>query len=234
MLSLATAGLLSVSTFNGQNEDKSNKNEMLERFFRHFAKNFNSPISNGFFGILKNKKVCKICGIFNYDYALFCLLTFDLNAICGMNSNGVNLINLFQAMHDRKKEYGLKDQIYCDRCLSYQEHTKTKQIYSMPYELIISLERGTNCVNKTFVNFPFDFDISNLVEYQQSPKRYQLVGCVSRADVNGKEHYVSFTKIAGTENWVFSDDDKINQVDRNNALSYGLPILLFYNYAKGN
>jgi len=221
------------STFDGQDEDKSNKNEMLERFFRHFIKNFNSPISNGFFGILKDVKICKKCGIFNYDYTLFCLLTFDLNVICGLNNNGVSLINLFQSMHDRKKEYGLKDQIYCNRCLSYQNHTNTKKIYSMPYELIISLERGTNCMNKTFVNFPFDLDISNFVEYPQSPKRYQLVGCVSRADVNGKEHYISFTKSNNSENWIFSDDDKINQVDRSKALSYGIPILLFYNYAKG-
>ena len=221
------------STFNGMDEDKSNKNEMLERFFRHFIKNFNSPISNGFFGILKDVKICKKCGIFNYDYTLFCLLTFDLNAICGLNNNGVSLINLFQSMHDRKKEYGLKDQIYCNRCLSYQNHTNTKKIYSMPYELIISLERGTNCMNKTFVNFPFDLDISNFVEYPQSPKRYQLVGCVSRADVNGKEHYISFTKSNNSENWIFSDDDKINQIDRSKALSYGIPILLFYNYAKG-
>ena len=137
-------------------------------------------------------------------------------------------------MHDKQKEYGIKDKIYCDKCLSYQNHTKTKQIYSMPYELIISLERGTNCMNKTMVQFPFDLDISNFVEHPESPKRYQLVGCVNRADVNGKEHYVSFSKVPNSENWIFANDDKITQVDRNNALSYGIPILLFYNYAKWN
>ena len=220
------------STFSGQDVDKSNKNEILEKFFYHFAKNFNSPISNCFFGILKNKKICRQCGIHNYDYASFCLLTFDLNELCGLNNNGVGLINLFQAMHDKQKEYGIKDKIYCDKCLSYQNHTKTKQIYSMPYELIISLERGTNCMNKTMVQFHFDLDISNFVEHPESPKRYQLVGCVNRADVNGKEHYVSFSKVPNSENWIFANDDKITQVDRNNVLSYGIPILLFYNYAK--
>jgi hypothetical protein len=47
------------STFNGQDEDKSNKIEMLDRFFKHFTKNFNSPISNSFFGTLKEKKYVK-------------------------------------------------------------------------------------------------------------------------------------------------------------------------------
>ena len=92
------------STFNGQDEDRSNKNEMLEKFFKHFSNNFNSPISNMFFGMLKDKKVCKTCGVYNYNYTCFCLMTFDLNEICGLNNNnGVDLINLFQAMHDKKK-----------------------------------------------------------------------------------------------------------------------------------
>ena len=32
------------------------------------------------------------------------------------------------------------------------------------------------------------------------------------------------------DNWVFAEDDKINQVNRDMVLSYGIPILLFYNY----
>ena len=218
------------STFNGQDQDKSNKNEMLERFLKHFVNNFNSPISNFFFGILKDKKICKKCGIFNYDYTCFCLMTFDLNELLGNNNGNISLINLFQKMHDRKKEYGINDLIYCDKCLSYQEHTRIKHIYSTPYELIISLERGANCLNKTKVDFPFDLDISNFVEYEYSPKRYQLVGCVNRSDINGKEHYISFNKIMGTENWLCSDDDKINKVNKTEIFSYGTPILLFYNY----
>jgi ubiquitin C-terminal hydrolase len=219
------------TTFNGQDEDRSNKNEMLERFFKHFSNNFNSPISNMFFGMLKDKKVCKTCGVFNYNYTCFCLMTFDLNELCGMNNNnGVDLINLFQAMHDKKKEYTINDKIYCDKCLSYQNHIKIKQIYSMPYKLIISLERGVNCVNKTKVNFPFDLNIGNYAEYACSPRTYQLVGCVNRADINNKVHYVSFTRIINSDNWICSDDDKINQVNKNMALSYGIPVLLFYNY----
>ena len=220
------------TTFNGQDDHKANQNEVLQRFFKHFANNFNSPISNIFFGILKEKKACKTCGLINYNFGCFCLLNFDLNELCGLNNNGVGLINLFQAMHDKKKEYTLQDQIYCEICLSYQNHIKTKQIYSMPYELIIALERGANCINKTKVNFPFFLDISNYVEYDVSPKTYQLVGCVNRADNNNKEHYVSFSKMQNGDIWIFSDDDKISQVDKSMALSYGVPVLLFYNYVK--
>ena len=73
--------------------DRSNKNEMLERFFKHFSNNFNSPISNLFFGMLKDKKVCKTCGMFNYNYTCFCLMSFDLNELCGLNNNkGVNFL----------------------------------------------------------------------------------------------------------------------------------------------
>ena len=58
------------------------------------------------------------------------------------------------------------------------------------------------------------------------------MGCVNRADNNNKEHYVSFSKMQNGDIWIFSDDDKISQVDKSMALSYGVPVLLFYNYVK--
>ena len=223
------------STFNGMDEDKSNKNEMLEKFLKYFLKNFNSTISNLFFGILKEKKTCQKCNMINYNFGCFCLLTLDLNEICGMNQNQqVDLINIFQVMNTRQKTYNLEDQIYCDRCLSYQVHIKNKQLYSMPYELIISLERGSNYINKTLINFPFDLDLSNFVELREAPKRYKLVGCVNTVEIQGEPHYISFNKDLNSDTWFCFDDDKLNQVDRNMAITYGIPILLFYSYVRGN
>ena len=98
----------------------------------------------------------------------------------------------------------------------------------MPLELIISFERGTNCMNKTMINFPFTLDVSQFVESNYSPHKFNLVGCVNRVDINGKEHYISFTKDLNSQNWVCSDDAQINQTDQNMALTYGIPILLFY------
>ena len=48
------------STFNGQDEDKSNKHEMIDKFVKHFSENFNSFISNLFFGMLKEKRLAII------------------------------------------------------------------------------------------------------------------------------------------------------------------------------
>lgn len=44
------------SASNGQDEDQSNKNEMIQKFVNNFVENFNSYISNLFFGISKEKK----------------------------------------------------------------------------------------------------------------------------------------------------------------------------------
>ena len=218
------------STFNGQDEDKSNKYEMIDKFVKHFAENFNSIISNLFFGMLKEKKMCGNCNMNTYNFGCFCLLTFDLNEICGklQQNNNIYLDNLFMAMHTKNKQFTLDDHIYCDRCLSYQMHSQIKQLYSMPNELIISFERGTNCLNKTLINFPLMLDVSKYVESPHSPKKFSLVGCVNRADINGKEHYISFTKDVNSQKWICSDDDKINQADPSMALTYGIPILLFY------
>ena len=218
------------AVFNGMDEDKSNKNEMFEKFFKHFCSNFNSPVSNHFFGILKEKTICQKCSMLTYNFGSFCILTFDLDKICGMNYQCVDLINLFQL----KQNSNVIDQFYCDRCLSYQSQSKNKQLYSMPYELIISIERGVNFTNKTQVNFPFDLDLSKFVELDGSPNKFQLVGCVNYLDIGGEAHYCSFTKNKTNEAWICSDDDKINQADRNMAISYGIPVLLFYSFVRQN
>ena len=222
------------SIFNGMEEDKSNKNEMFEKFFKHFLNNFNSPISNLFFGILKERKTCQKCNMLNYNFGSFCILNFNLNEICGVNNQNVDLMNIFNAMHNRKKQYNLEDQIYCDRCLSYQFHIKNKQLYSMPYELIITLDRGTNYLNKTVINFPFDLDLSVYVELSEAPKKFKLVGCVNLLEINGEPHYISFTKNKNNEIWNCSDDNKITQADKSMALTYGIPILLFYSFVREN
>ena len=216
------------SAFNGQDEDRSDKMEMMGKFVKHFSENFNSLISNDCFGMFKEKKMCQNCSITTYNFGCFCFLNFDLNELCKNNNYDIKLEDLFLATNNRQKQYTLDDEIYCDNCLSYQMHIKKKQLYSMPFELIISIERGANCMNKTKIYFPFILDISNFVESIHSPNKYNLVGCINRKDIDDKKHYISFTKSLNSQDWFCADDDKINKVDKNSALTDGIPILLFY------
>ena len=221
------------STFNGQDEDKSNKPEMIDKFVKHFSENFNSFISNLFFGMLKEKKTCHNCNMSSYNFGCFCFLTFDLNEFGNNNqiNNNLMLDSLFDLMSKKNRQFTLDDHIYCDRCLSFQIHREIKQLYSMPYELIIVFDRGTNCMNKTMINFPFVLDVGRFVESTISPSKFNLVGCVNRVDINGREHYISFTKDLNSQKWVCSDDEQINQNDPKMALTYGIPIILFYSSA---
>ena len=220
------------STFNGQDEDKTNKIEMIDKFVKYFKENFNSFISNLFFGMLKEKKICHNCNMASYNFGCFCFLTFNLNEIFNNTMNNIQLNDLFDYMNKKNKQFTLNDNIYCDRCLSYQMHTQIKQLYSMPYELIIIFDRGTNCANKKIVNFPFVLDVSQFVESKYCPLKFNLVGCVNRYDINGKEHYISFTKDLNSQNWFYSNDEKIDQVDGSMALNSGIPLILFYENIK--
>ena len=179
--------------------------------------------------MLKEKLTCQNCSMTSYNFGCFCLLTFDLNEFCkNRPQKYFFFFDLFNFMYQKNKQFTIDDHITCDRCLSYQMHTQIKHIYSMPLQLIISLERGTNCMNKSVVKFPAVLDVSNYVESPMSPKKFNLVGTVNRADINNKEHYISFTKELNSQNWLCSDDAKINKVSQDLALTYGIPILLFY------
>jgi len=62
-------------------EDKTNKQDMVINFFRYFKEHFNSIISKTFFGIMKNKNICKECGLKTYSFNCFCFLYFDIDKL---------------------------------------------------------------------------------------------------------------------------------------------------------
>ena len=56
------------SVFNGEEEDKTNKEQMLYKFVTYFQSNVHSPISDLFFGFMKVKRICGTCKNGNYSF----------------------------------------------------------------------------------------------------------------------------------------------------------------------
>jgi hypothetical protein len=67
------------SVFNGEEEDKTNKEQMLHKFVTYFNANINSVISDLFFGFVKTKRICNTCKTGNYSFHNFCFVVFDLS-----------------------------------------------------------------------------------------------------------------------------------------------------------
>ena len=172
----------------GEEDSKTSKVEMMLKFVNDFFGKFNSIISNSFLGLMKLTYFCNICKIKTYSFNSYFLVTFDLEKI--LKNNNIQILNL-EDNFANQNQTPKKIELYCSKCLNKTMHTNYKQFYSFPNLLVISIQRGISFNLKTPVNVKEYLDLSNFVEFQYCPKKYQLTGLLIRNNNNGNEVYLS-------------------------------------------
>ena len=63
---------------NNNNLDQTNENLMLNTFIQEFKRNYNSPISNYFYGIIETKTQCRFCKTIKFNFQVYSFLEFPL------------------------------------------------------------------------------------------------------------------------------------------------------------
>jgi len=220
------------SVFNGEEEDQSNKEQMLHKFVNFFSVNVNSIISNLFFGFLKTKRNCQTCKTGKYSFSNFCFAAFDLSENKNQSFDLIKDGFHYQHHHSKSLEPDKPDKVYCERCLTYQLHAEYNRYYSMNYQLVISLIRGNNFQNNTKVNFNENLDLSEYVDEKYAIScKYYLVGAINRFVSNGKEEFIYWARDPDNFNLWHSNkgDMNIPQAPINDIQSNGQVIILFYN-----
>jgi len=238
------------SRYKVEEEDRTNKEQMIQKFNSYFNKNINSIISKLFFGVMKTKRICRVCKSPVYSFSNNCFMAFDVSKfndqIFDINKNG------FLAQHKEKREL-IKEKyhVFCDKCLTEQNHNEFNRFYSFGEHLIICFFRGNNYNNNTCINVEENLiikkertkngEIERLYpEDKNSPFNYYLVGSVNRVTthVNNEEkevfHYFSRDPNNRTL-WYSSLDSKVEslaQAPVQTIQQTGQVIILFYNAIK--
>ena len=222
------------SVFNGEEEDKTNKEQMLYKFVTYFQANVQSPISDLFFGFVKTKRNCQTCKTGNYSFHNYCFVVFDLTN--RNNNEQFDIINdgfAYEYNNAKDLDPDKPERVYCERCLTYQKHVEFNRYYMMNHQLIISFIRGTNFKNESSINFNEELDLEPYVdEKKDSPKNYYLVGSINRIiDKNNIEKFIYFTRDPDNDNYWHRDDDllPLNSAPINEIKNKGQIIMLFYN-----
>ena len=237
------------SIFNGEEEDATNKEQMLYKFIKYFNSNVHSPISDLFFGFVKTKRNCQTCSTPNYSFSNFCFVVFDLSK--NNNNEEFDLVTdgfRFQYDYAKPLEPDKLERVFCKRCMSYQKQFEFNRYYMLNHQLIISFIRGNKFQN--YSNIVFE-EILNLEDYvdekDASPKEYYLVGSINRIIKNEKEEFVYFAR--DPDNFFYwhigSEEGNYNQFEKNNEVlvlnnepnnsiinyirNKGQIIMLFYN-----
>ena len=207
-------------------EDKTNKADMVINFFRYFKEHFNSIMSETFFGIMKNKNICKECGFKTYSFNCFCFLYFDIDKLVpNGEKKTLKLQDFFNGLREGKFHSNFKNQYFCKGCSRITLHELDKTIYYMPNSLIICFI-SKNEDSQVKIDFPDFVNLADEREYSLSPSTFNLQGFINRINKDGKERFLSYFK-SPINGDMFSCEDYVKE-ENGWDKDKGKVVMLFY------
>ena len=220
---------------NMMNINYSNKVESFNYFINNFNENNNSIITNNFYGNMKTKTVCSKCQLITYSFSSFNFITFNLD-LCQKYlikhnyqnlMNQLNILNCFFMQNDTLINISNFSK-FCRNCQANREHSERKQFYTFPRYLIICLDRGADCENKTKVSYNEILDLRNNYDNPNSFNCFMIKGVVKRVNINNEEHYISLYYDFNQKSWIVRDDSQITKINSIFDHQDGLEVMLFY------
>ena len=199
-----------------------NKQLSLQNFLNYFKNNFNSIISNLFYGTYEIIFKCIDCEKTNYKYEIFKFLEFSLNEIDSFFGikpikekerglrfiNNVKIIDLYKCFEYNDKDKSLTTKKYeCINCNNHQFFNFSSKIYSMPNYLIIILNNEKGSLYK--VNYPIILDIGKYITHCEIASKFNLYAVIGK---NNNEDYFSYCRDL-TNNYKWYKYDNNNEVE---------------------
>ena len=192
----------------GLEDALTSKLEMLLNFENKLFSQLNSLISRKLVGILQKSFICNSCKIKTYSFGGFFYITLDLEKI--PNQYQINMENYF-TYRNNSFNYAEK---YCPKCLTKTQHAVNKKFFTSPDNLIVTINRGSNDLNKRSVILSPIIDLTNLTV--SIGRRYKLVGFITKNYEN--EKYISYLEFRKTGKWFKSEDMKINEIKQDELI----------------
>ena len=222
--------------------NQSDEMAMFNLFMAEFKLNFNSPISNLFYGLLETKSQCSNCKIIKFNFQIYSFLEFPLeqvNKFYFQNgrrplvlTNGKNPdIDLYECFEYNRKLDNMSgdNQMYCNNCNKTCDSSYCSLIYSGSNYLIIYLNRGKAAVYECKVNFPELLNILNFVSYKEGITTYSLYGVICHLGPSSMSgHFVAYCRNRIDNKWYLYNDGIVTLCTRFQQYNEGMPYILFY------
>ena len=153
-----------------------------ESYKKFFTSNFNSIISNEFFGLIKTKEICRKCGNFTYSFKALNYIPFNIQILLeNNNKSNLNLYDAFDCLNKNFIELKQDQHIICENCGIITNHNQFKQFYNLSNNLVIVFDRGVNNEYKQFVNFEENFilNYNHIENFNNLTVNYKLLSVIS-------------------------------------------------------
>ena len=220
--------------------DQLNEQKMKELFMNEFAINYNSIISDLFYGILEIKSQCQGCKYIKYNFQVYSFIEFPLekvNQFCfnigrKINNNNKNPdIDLYECFeYYRSQEIMTGDnRMYCNICNNNCDSLYETSLYSTPKYLIINLNRGRGAVYECNVIFSEILDLHDFVADKNGNINYELYAVICHIGPSSMSgHFVAYCKNRMDKKWYLYNDAFVTLCENNNEFQKGMPYILFY------
>ena len=226
-----------IKTKTPENEfyNPTNYNYVFNNFCQYYKNNFNSVISDLFYGMNNSMMTCCSCNSTTHNVQCFNILFFPLEEVRKFKGYQQNIVNLYDCFeYNQKQEFMMGDnQISCNQCFRMANAIIQSKIIISPNILVINFNRGRGLIYDIKVIFQEYLEIQNFVYYQQSPHYYELIGVVTHlggSDMSG--HFIAFCKNSENNKWYKFNDAIVTESSFQEVVSFGVPYVLFYSYTK--
>ena len=218
------------------NPNQYNYKITFDLFCIYFSNNYNSIISNLFYGMYNSLMQCLNCKIITHNIQCFNILIFPLEEVRKFTNKIGNIVNIYECFeYNQKDDYILgENQIFCKNCRMMTNSINKVKLIICPNILVINLNRGKGLQFDVKLYFEEYLNIKNYVYYAKSPSFYELIGIVTHfgpSSMGG--HYIAFCKSFVDLKWYKYNDSTVTESSFEEARNTGVPYILFYSYIKG-
>ena len=215
--------------------------KMFNIFLSNMVSEFNSPISDLFYGVLETQSKCINCQRIKYNFQIYSFIEFPLEQVYNYCisttpggsyiSNGIPSIDIykcFEHYHQLTPMVG-DNKIYCNECRNEYDAFYGTCLYSLPRYLIINLNRGKNAVFKCNVKFPELLKLTNYVRYTEGKTIFQLNSVICHyGESNMGGHFIAYCRHYKNNSWYIYNDSTVQKCSSNKDYLHGMPYILFY------
>jgi len=223
--------------------DQSNQQLMFKSFGENFVTQNQSIISDLFYGINCNITQCGGCGVQTFNYQTYFFIVFPLEEVRKykenfnqMNNNynyNNNEVTIFDCFNYDKKINIMsgENSMYCNYCKRNCNSSMCTTLTTGPEILILLLNRGKGIEFNVKINFTYELNLFNYIQYNNSGYDYKLIGVITHMGESGMGgHFIAYCCDPLFEKWYKYNDAIVSEVIdfQNEVINYAMPYLLFY------
>ena len=225
-----------INGIQNQNQNQYDYETTFNLFKNYFTKNYNSIISNLFYGMYNSMMTCYTCNATTHNVQCFNILIFPLEEVRKYKNKLNNTVDIIECFEYYQKQDIMKNsnQIYCNNCKTMSICNNKTELIIGPNVLVINLNRGKGLEFNVKIDFEEYLDIKNFIYYkEESPSFYELIGIVTHFGPSSMSgHFIAFCKSFIDNQWYKYNDTQVNLSSFEEARSTGVPYILFYSFIK--